>query len=90
VSPGAKITGSAIASCALSFQSTTPMIAFATWAMIVAPPAAPTASRTLPSGPQTIVGLIELRGRLPPSTRLAVMQPSFIGSRLKSVSSLLR
>ena len=49
--PGANSTGSAIASCALSFQSSTPIIALATWAMIVAPPAAPIASRTLPSGP---------------------------------------
>ena len=37
-----------------------------------------------------MVGDIELRGRLPPSTRLATGAPSFSGAKLKSVSSLLR
>src|SRR6185295_11703084 len=37
-----------------------------------------------------MVGDIELRGLLPPSTRLATGAPSSSGTMLKSVSSLLR
>ena len=44
----------------------------------------------MPSGPNTIVGAIELRGRLPPSTRFATRYPSFTGTMSKSVSWLLR
>ena len=51
--------------------------------MIVEPPGEPTASSGLPSR-STIVGLIELRGRLPPSTRFGCVSES----KLKSVSSL--
>jgi len=36
----------------------------------------------------TMVGAIEERGRLPPSTRLAIGRPSLSGAREKSVSSL--
>src|ERR1041384_4413974 len=37
-----------------------------------------------------MVGDIELRGLLPPSTRLAIGAPSCSGAKVKSVSSLLR
>ena len=36
-----------------------------------------------------MVGAIELRGRLPPSTRLAIGRPSLLGLKEKSVISLL-
>ena len=52
--------------------------------MIMLPPGEPSASSGLPSS-STIVGLIELRGRLPPSTRFGCVSES----KLKSVSSLL-
>ena len=52
--------------------------------MIIEPPGQPSASTGRPSL-NTIVGLIELRGRLPPSTRLGWVRES----KLKSVSSLL-
>ena len=52
--------------------------------MIIEPPGEPSASRGLPSL-STIVGAIELRGRLPPSTRFGCV----VESKLKSVSSLL-
>ncbi len=51
--------------------------------MIVDPPGEPTARSGSPSR-STIVGLIELRGRLPPSTRFGCVSES----KLKSVSSL--
>src|SRR5687768_18369885 len=51
--------------------------------MIIEPPGDPTARNGLPSS-STIVGLIELRGRLPPSTRFGCV----VESKLKSVSSL--
>src|SRR5215212_8801226 len=53
--------------------------------MIVAPPGEPSARNGLPAL-VTIVGAIELRGRLPPSTRFGCV----VESKLKSVSSLLR
>ena len=56
--------------------------------MIVAPPGDPTASTGRPSR-NTIVGLIEDRGRLPGAGRLGSGTPSNSGSGLKSVSSLL-
>ena len=52
--------------------------------MIVEPPGEPSARNGSPSS-STIVGLIELRGRLPPSTRFGCVSES----KLKSVSSLL-
>src|SRR5829696_3395483 len=52
--------------------------------MIIVPPGDPTATNGLPFS-STIVGLIELRGRLPPSTRFGCV----VESQLKSVSSLL-
>ena len=52
--------------------------------MIVEPPGEPTPSHGRPSR-RTIVGAIELRGRLPPSTRLGCVSEV----KLKSVSSLL-
>jgi len=55
----------------------------ATVVMIVAPPGEPTARTGSPSS-STIVGLIELRGRLPGSARLGLGPV-----KLKSVSSLL-
>lgn len=55
-----------------------------TTVMMVEPPGEPSASSGWPSS-STIVGLIELRGRLPPSTRFGWVNES----KLKSVSSLL-
>ena len=46
-------------------------------------------SSRLPSPLNTMVGAIELRGRLPGSTRLATGRPSRAGRKEKSVSSLL-
>src|SRR6266702_2069519 len=57
--------------------------------MISAPPGEPTTSRSLPFGANTSVGDIELRGRLPGSTRFATGRPSCSGRNEKSVSSLL-
>src|SRR5918996_2303057 len=51
--------------------------------MIIEPPGDPTARTGLPSA-STIVGLMELRGRFPPSTLLGWSSRS----KLKSVSSL--
>jgi hypothetical protein len=55
-----------------------------TTVMTVEPPGEPSASSGWPS-PSTIVGRIELRGRLPPSTRFGWANES----KLTSVSSLL-
>jgi hypothetical protein len=55
-----------------------------TTVMMVEPPGETSASSGWPSS-STIVGLIELRGRLPPSTRFGWVNES----KLKSVSSLL-
>src|SRR4029453_15607670 len=52
--------------------------------MIIEPPGDPTARYGFPFR-KTIVGAIELRGRLPPSTRFGCV----VESKLKSVSSLL-
>ena len=52
--------------------------------MIVEPPGEPSARNGWPAL-STIVGAIELRGRLPPSTRFGCV----VESKLKSVSSLL-
>ena len=51
---------------------------------IIDPPGDPTAMKGAPSR-RTMVGAMELRGRLPPSTRLGWV----VESKLKSVNSLL-
>ena len=56
--------------------------------MMVAPPGEPMASTGRPSR-NTIVGLIEERGRLPGAGRLGSGTPANSGTGLKSVSSLL-
>ena len=53
------------------------------------PPGEPITSTSSPSASNTMVGAIELRGRLPASTRLATGRPSSSGAKEKSVSSLL-
>src|SRR3954451_21457619 len=56
--------------------------------MIVGPPAAPRAITGRPSR-RTIVGEIELRGRLPGPGRFGSRAAPWVGAKLKSVSSLL-
>ncbi len=57
--------------------------------MIWLPPGEPIRSTGEPVPSNTIVGAIELRGRLPGSTRLATGRPFYGGRKEKSVSSLL-
>src|SRR3546814_16875159 len=57
--------------------------------MIVDPPGDPTTISRSPAESKTRVGAIELRGRLPDSTRLAAGRPSRSGVKAKSVSWLL-
>ena len=90
LSPNAMVKGRASAWREDRPKSITPMMARTVVTGMVDPPAAPTASTGRPSGSNTTVGAIELRGRLPGSTRLATGLPSIVGERLKSVSSLLR
>src|SRR3546814_7540748 len=56
--------------------------------MMRLPPGEPTAMTKRPSRSSTRVGDIELRGRLPGSTRLATARPSTRGWKEKSVNSL--
>src|SRR3546814_16680409 len=58
--------------------------------MMRGPPAEPSASMALPSGPRTMVGDMALRARFPGSTRLATGRPPRSGTKLKSASSLFR
>ena len=58
--------------------------------MMRLPPADPSASTGRPWLSNTIVGDMEDTGRLPPFTALATGLPSFMGAKVKSVSSLLR
>ena len=60
--------GAVMASASDMRWSTTLRITCAVPVMIVGPPAAPTTSSTWPEGSRTIVGDIELRGRLPGAT----------------------
>ena len=57
--------------------------------MMRLPPGEPMTRTRRPSWSNTMVGAIELRGRLPGSTRLATGRPSRSGTKAKSVSSLL-
>ena len=59
--------------------------------MIAAPPGEPVVMKISPRLPsalrlKTIVGAIELRGRLPGCNRLATARPSTTGAALKSVN----
>ena len=76
--------GAAIASGSVAPRSSRSTRICSTVVMIIDPPGDPSARNGL-AVPSTIVGLIELRGRLPPSTRLGCVSES----KLKSVSSLL-
>ena len=59
--------------------------------MICEPPGDPVTISGFPCLSRTIVGAIELRGRLPPATPLAIALPfASTGTNEKSVSSLLR
>src|SRR4028119_839995 len=57
--------------------------------MIRLPPGEPTTAWSLLLASSTMVGAMELRGRLPASTRLAMGLPSSVVAKEKSVSSLL-
>ena len=58
--------------------------------MMRPPPGEPTTAKTSPFSSKTMVGDMELRGRLPPSTRFAIGWPLSSTSRKeKSVSWLL-
>ena len=75
-------------------QSSTPTSVLPTYWMMVAPPGEPVAMRNSPRAPvlslrNTSVGAIELRGRLPAATRLAMgSPPASVGAAEKSVSWL--
>ena len=56
---------------------------------MVPPPGEPMLITSRPSRSNTRVGAIELRGRLPGSTRLATGPSSLLGRKEKSVSWLL-
>src|SRR5215211_736788 len=76
--------GAAIACGSVDPRSRRSSSTWSTVVMIIEPPGDPTARNGRPSA-RTIVGLIELRGRFPPSARFGCVKES----KLKSVSSLL-
>ena len=72
-----------------SFQSRAAARVLATYPMMREPPGEPSAITTRPSPSNTRVGAMELRGRLPGSSRLATGPPSRSGRKEKSVNWLL-
>src|SRR5262249_51014082 len=81
--------GRSTAACGSRCQSRTAISVLATNGMICGPPGEPATSSSRPLASNTMVGAMELRGRLPGPTRLATGCPSRSGWKAKSVSSLL-